>query len=139
MYYYYYIIEAKDRLLNRLKQLLKITSDLPIRPQFKLSILRKYIYSNLVDDLKKYSFGATWIRQNLDSECYSHVRSWLGLPISACLKETLAISKLKCGFAMPSIEHISEKLRLKKRYRLIEEQQQSRVSSDMAGHHPPEC
>ena len=110
--------EAKDRLLNRLRQLLKITSDLPIRPQFKLNILRKYIYSNLVDDLKKYSFGATWIRQNLDSECYSHVRSWLGLPISACLKEMLAISKLKCGFGIPSIEQISEKLKLKKRYRL---------------------
>ena len=110
--------EAKEQLLTRLRKLLKITSDLPIRPQLKLNILKRYIYSNLIDDLKKYAFGATWIRQNMDSECCSHVRDWLGLPPSACLKEVLTISKSKCGFGIPSIEETSEKLKIKGRFRL---------------------
>ena len=48
--------EAKEQLLTRLRKLLIITSDLPIRPQLKLNILKRYIYSNLIDDLKKYAF-----------------------------------------------------------------------------------
>ena len=78
--------EAKEQLLTRVKKLLKITTDLPIRPQMKMNILKKFIYSHLTDSLKKYAFGATWIRQNLDSECCACVREWLGLPSSACLK-----------------------------------------------------
>ena len=110
--------EAKEQLLTRVKKLLKITSDLPIRPQMKLLIMKRFVYSNLVDDLKKYAFGATWIRQNLDSEFCSHVRDWLGLPPSACLKEVLTLSKTKCGFGIPSIEEISEKLKIKRRFKL---------------------
>ena len=40
------------------------------------------------------------------------------LPPSACLKEVLSLSKKKCGFGIPSFEEISEKLKLKKRFRL---------------------
>ena len=54
----------------------------------------------------------------MDSECCSHVRDWLGLPPSACLKEVLTISKSKCGFGIPSIEETSEKLKIKGRFRL---------------------
>ena len=63
-------------------------------------------------------FGPTWIRQNLDSECYSCVREWLGLPPSACLREVLSMSRSMCGFGIPSIEEISEKLKVKRRFRL---------------------
>ena len=104
--------------MNKLSTLLKITDALQIRPQFKLNILRKYIYAGLVDDLKKYSLGVTWIRQNLDSECYSYIRIWLGLPPSACLKEVVSMSRRKCGFGIPSLEETSEKLKLKKRFRM---------------------
>ena len=110
--------EAKEAMMNKLTLLLKITSALPVRAQLKLNILNKYIHANLTDDLKKYSLGVTWIRQNLDSECYSHVRIWLGLPPSACLKEVMSLSKKKCGFGISSFEEISEKLKLKKRFRL---------------------
>ena len=110
--------EAKEAMVNKLSNLLKITNALPIRTQLKLNILNKYIHTNLVDDLKKYSLGVTWIRQNLDSQCYSYVRIWLGLPPSACIKETLTLSKKKCGFGISSFEEISEKLKLKKRFRL---------------------
>ena len=60
--------EANEQLWTRVKKLLKITSDLPIRPQMKFFIMQTFIYSYLVDDLKKHAFGATWIRQNLDSK-----------------------------------------------------------------------
>ena len=72
--------EAKEAMVNKLSNLLKITNALPIRTQLKLKILNQYIHANLIDDLKKYSLGVTWIRQNLDSVCYSYVRIWLGLP-----------------------------------------------------------
>ena len=91
---------------------------LPIRPQMKMNILKKFIYSNLTDSLKKYAFGATWIRQNLDSVCCSCVREWLGLPPSACLREVLSMTRSMCGFGIPSIEEISEKLKVKRRFRL---------------------
>ena len=110
--------EAKEKMMNKLSKLLKITDALQIRPQFKLNILRKYIYAGLVDDLKKYSLGVTWIRQNLDSECYSYIRIWLGLLPSACLKEVVSMSRRKCGFGIPSLEETSEKLKLKKRFRM---------------------
>ena len=76
--------EAKEAMMNKLTLLLKITSALPVRAQLKLNILNKYIHANLTDDLKKYSLGVTWIRQNLDSECYSHVRiGWVCLLLPA--------------------------------------------------------
>ena len=110
--------KAKEEMMNKLSKLLKITDALQIRPQFKLNILKKYIYANLTDDLKKYSLGVTWIRQNLDSECYSYIRIWLGLPPSAFLKEIVSMSRRKCGFGIPSLEETSEKLKFKKRFRM---------------------
>ena len=100
------------------ESLLKITNVLPIRTQLKLNILNKYIHANLIDDLKIVSPGVTLIGQNLDSLCYSCVLIWLGLPPRACIKETLILSKKKCGFGISSFEENKWKTKTEKRFRL---------------------
>ena len=109
---------AKDKLFTKLKFLLKTTSDLKIRAQLKIKILLRYIHSQIINDLKLYDIKSTWIRQNLDKECYMYIRNWLQMPISASIKDLSSISTAKCGLGLPSFADLHEKLWLKKRYKM---------------------
>ena len=109
---------AKEKLFTKLKFLLKTTSDLKIRAQLKIQILLRYIHSQIINDLKLYDIKSTWIRQNLDKECYMYIRNWLKMPISASIKDLSSISTAKCGLGLPSLADLHEKLWLKKRYKM---------------------
>ena len=65
--------EAKEQLLTRVKKLLKITTDLPIRPQMKMNILKKFIYSHLTDSLKKILNAAHVFESGSD---FLHLHAW---------------------------------------------------------------
>ena len=106
---------AKRALCKKFSNLLDITSSLKIKSQLKLRILQQYIYSQISHELKTYPLGDTWIDQNLDSILTTHIRSWLGLPISTCIKEMLTLPKNRGGFGIPTTLHIYKKLQLAKR------------------------
>ena len=57
-----------------------------------------------------YNFTATWVEQALDSMCIPHIKQWLEMPISACLKETIVLPKNNRGLGLDSIKHLSEKM-----------------------------
>ena len=110
--------KAKSDVCSKLKFSLETTSTLNIKAQLKLKILRQYIYTQVSYELKTYSFGEAWIDQNLDSLIANHVRSWLGMPVSTCVREMMTLPRNKRGLGIPSILHISKKLILGKRFTL---------------------
>ena len=95
---------------------LRITSALHVSSQLKLQIMNRFIRTQLSFELRLYNFGRTWISQNLDSLCYQHIRIWLELPISCCVKEIATLPKSKCGLGIPSLSDDYERLWLKKRH-----------------------
>ena len=109
-------IEAKQKLMKKLQSLLKITSDLKIRVQLKLKIFQLFIHSQISHELKQYDLTISWISQNLDAESYQHIKNWLKLPHSACVKEVTTVSKKYCGLGIQSFKEKFERLWLRKRY-----------------------
>ena len=65
--------EAKSLLKLKLEKLLKTTSDLNIKAQLKLKILKSYISSQINFDLRIYDFSYTWISKQLDGLINNHV------------------------------------------------------------------
>ena len=110
--------EARNNISEKLTTLLRITSQLKMKPQWKLAILRRYIHAQLSFELRLYDFGVTWVEQHLDSVCYQHVRNWLGQPISSCIKEVAVMPKSRCGLDVPSFRDTFERLWMKKRHKL---------------------
>ena len=110
--------EAKNNISEKLTKLLRITSQLKVKPQLKLAILRRYIHAQLSFELRLYDFGVTWVEQHLDSICYQQVRNWLGQPVSSCVKEVAVIPKSRCGLDIPSFRDTFERLWMKKRHKL---------------------
>ena len=88
---------------------------LKIKAQLKLKILKIYILSQITHELKMYAFGETWIIQNLDSACANHIRGWLGMPVSSCVKEFSSLPMNKGGLGIPSFADQYRKLILAKR------------------------
>src|ERR1051325_7057142 len=111
---------AKQRVLDKLKNLLQVTSALKCKVQLKLKIIRLYVHSQLLFELKIYSFPVTWIDRNLDLLCVSSIRSWTEQPISSCVKESSFLPKKHCGLGIPTIKSLAEKSRLLKRNSLKE-------------------
>ena len=85
--------------------------------------MNRFIRTQLSFELRLYNFGKTWITQNLDSVCYQHIRVWLELPISCCIKEVATLPKSKCGLGIPSFSEEYERLWLRKRYTLLNNKQ----------------
>jgi hypothetical protein len=110
--------EIKNTLEHRLTSLLKTTSELKIKPQQKMQILRLYIPSQMNFDLRMYDISYTWITQVLDAKICNSVREWLELPISACVAETLSLPKAQGGMGIPSMKETAAKLRLGQRFKL---------------------
>ena len=107
-------IEAKQKLMKKLQSLLKITSDLQIRVQLKLKIFQLFIHSQIPHELKQYDLTISWISQNLDGESYQHIKNWLKLPHSGCVKEVTTVSKKYCGLGIQSFKEKFERLWLRK-------------------------
>ena len=66
-------------------------------------------------ELKTYNFGATWINENLDSVITKHVRDWLQMPVSSCVKEMMTLPANKLGLSLPTLKYLSEQMWLQKR------------------------
>ena len=115
--------EAKKQIVQKLSNLLNITSNLKITTQTKLKIYQQYIFSQLTFELKLYKLGTTWVNNNMDSESIRHIRNWLSLPPSACVQELITTSKSKGGFGIPSFQQTYEKLLLKNRFSLKNNEQ----------------
>jgi hypothetical protein len=105
----------KTDIENKLDNLLKITSDLKVKPQTKLKILDRYITSQLSFALRICNFSATWVNQKLDALTVKYVRSWVEAPISSCIAEWLIAPRNKCGLGIPSWKNRFEKMLLSKR------------------------
>jgi hypothetical protein len=106
---------AKLNLTKKLESLLDITSKLKVKVQVKLKIVKLYIYSQIRFELRLYQFGATWIDLNLDSKTTRHVRGWLEMPISSCVKEMMSLPTHKGGLAIPLLKNIAAQMQLQKR------------------------
>ena len=98
--------------------MLNITTDLKIKPQQKLKILRLFIPSQLSFDLGIYNISYTWIVENLDSVITNSIRDWLELPVSTCVVEIASLPASFGGLDIPSLKDTAEKLRLSQRYKL---------------------
>ena len=104
--------EAKSLLKSKLEKLLKTTSDLNIKAQLKLNILKSYISSQMSFELRIYDFPYTWISTHLDGLINSHISQWLDLPISTCISQFMELPKNEGGHGIPSLKSTAEKLRL---------------------------
>jgi hypothetical protein len=108
--------KAKTDLMEKLKLLLSKITNLNVRPQMKLKILKLAIYSKLRFDLKIYDFAHTWICNELDSVVCYHIRKWLELPISSCVSQICRLPLNKCGLNIPSLVEVASMQRLSTRY-----------------------
>ena len=106
---------AKTLIIKKLTDYLFVTSKLKIKVQLKIKVLKQYVYSQLRFELKTYNFGATWINENLDSVITKHVRDWLQMPISSCVKEMMTLLANKLGLTLPTLNYLSEQMWLQKR------------------------
>ena len=107
--------KAKGMLVDKLNSLLKITCAINCKVQIKLKILKSYIHSQILFELKTYSFPVTWVEQNLDNICFNFVRTWTEQPICSCVKESASLPKNEGGLNIPTIKSLSEKMLLLKR------------------------
>jgi hypothetical protein len=105
----------KNEIAEKLGNLLKITSELNVRPQTKLKIFDRFITSQISFSLRVCNFTATWISETLDAICVKHIRMWIEAPISSCVAEWLVSPKNKCGMSIPSLKNRFEKLHISKR------------------------
>ena len=106
---------AKNELVKRVFGLLRTTGQLKIRVQSKLKILSQYIHKLVLFDIKLYEFSLTWVEQSLDALCIRHIRDWMELPISACVREVMTIPKSHGGLGISSFKNFTEKMLLLKR------------------------
>ena len=107
----------KTTLRDQLKRLLEITSNLDIKPQQKLKILRNYIPTQFKFPLRIYDISYTWIELNLDTQISNAVRDWIELPISSCVSEILSLPTNQGGLGIPSMKEIAESLRMNQRHK----------------------
>ena len=124
----------QQHLIDKLTNMLTITTNLKINVQLKLRIFSQYIQNQMLSDLKIYDFTQTWVEQSLDALCIKYVRDWLELPISACVAEFLILPKNQGGFGISSFKLLSDKMRLVKRHALwtSEKTELQLITSDTA-------
>lgn len=106
---------AKSAVLEKLRTFLVKLTQASLKPPTKVKVLKLAIYPRLSFELKNYDFSFSWIIAELDALVHSHIRRWLELPISTCVKEVLCLPLNKCGMNIPSLKDYASKLRLTKR------------------------
>ena len=87
----------KEKLVSKLKEMLNTISDLKIKSQLKLKILKLYVPAQISFDLKIYDIPISWLTSNLDNLIVNSVNSWLALPVSSCTRVILELPKHKGG------------------------------------------
>ena len=112
------LLKVKQALKDKLENLLNITDSLPIKPQYKLCILHQYIHGQLLFDLRLYSFSASGVDLNLDPLCTRHIKDWLEMPPSACVRESSNVRRSEGGLGIDTIQHLHQKMTLLKRHSL---------------------
>jgi len=110
--------KVKKALKDKLDNLLNITDGLSIRPQSKIKILNQYIHGQILFELKLYDLSAAWVDIHLDAACTSHIRDWLEMPPSACVKEATNVRRREGGLGVDTIQHLHQKMTILKRYSL---------------------
>src|ERR1043165_3594852 len=85
------------------KDLLSKITNLPLKPQTKIKLLKMVVYPKLSFELKIYDFSYTWIANELDSLVRYHIRKWIQLPVSCCIPEFVGLPKNKCGLNIESL------------------------------------
>ena len=108
----------KEKLVSKLKEMLNTISDLKIKSQLKLKILKLYVPAQISFDLKIYDIPISWLTSNLDNLIVNSVNSWLALPVSACTRVILELPKHKGGHDVQLPSSTAEKLRLTTRIAL---------------------
>ena len=106
---------AKKNITEKLETLLSVVSNLKIKSQLKLALVKQYVHSQIRFELRTYNFGTTWIDEHLDNIIIRHIRKWLETPISTCLKEMMSFPKYKGGLSLLTLVNISETEWLRKR------------------------
>ena len=75
-----------------------------------LKVLSRYIHAQMLFDIKLYDLPFTWVEQNLDALSVRHMRSWLEMPVSACVSEVAAIPRKMGGLGISSFKHLAQKM-----------------------------
>ena len=101
--------EVKTQLVSRLSKFLEIISNLNIKVQLKLKILKSYVPSQLNFDLRIYDLSYTWIGQNLDAIIINTVINWIELSNGSKLFQ---LPTNQGGYGIPSLKMTAQKLRL---------------------------
>ena len=106
---------VKNKIISKMETMLKIISNLNVKPQIKLKIFSQYLPSQFSFELKIYNLPKSWIAEKLDALCVRVIRDWIEAPISSCVKEWLITPPKKGGLGIPSFQHRAERLNLQKR------------------------
>ena len=106
---------AKKEIEDRMGQFLTIITNLNIRVQTKLKIFSRHVPSQIMFELKIYSFAPTFISNVIDNMCTAYIRKWLECPVSSCITEWMSSPTKFCGLSIPTFAHRAERLLLAKR------------------------
>jgi hypothetical protein len=109
----------KQNIEEKMNKLLKTITDLNIKPQTKLKIFSMFVPSQILFDLKLYSFTSTFISSIIDRLCTVHIRKWLECPVSSCVDEWMSSPTKFCGLGIPTFSNRAENLLLSKRHALM--------------------
>ena len=61
-------------------------------------------------DIKLYDLPLTWVEQNLDALSVRYMRTWLEMPVSACVSEVAVMPRKIGGLGISSIKHLAQKM-----------------------------
>src|ERR1700759_1197338 len=67
----------KNEIKEKLEKQLQIISDLNVKSQTKLKIFSVFIPTQIIFDIKIYSFAPTFISSVIDRLCTAYIRKWL--------------------------------------------------------------
>ena len=103
---------------TKIKKILVKISSLKVKSQTKLKIFSMYIPSQFNFELKIYKFTDAFLSGIIDRICTSHIREWLELPPSACVKEWVSSSTNYCGLGIPTFAQRAARMALTRRHLL---------------------
>ena len=79
----------KIELSNLVTSTLNIIDSLPLHPNSKLLLYKRYLLSKISWHFTVCDLSKTWIVQHLDNTASHYIRKWLDLPISSTLSNIL--------------------------------------------------
>src|SRR3989441_3366301 len=109
----------KKEVEEKIGKLLQTVTDLNIKPQTKLKIFSIFVPTQIIFDIKIYSFAPTFISSVIDRLCTAYIRKWLEYPVSSCVIEWMSSPTKFCGLNIPTFANRAERLLLTKRNALM--------------------